>query len=128
MSESTFRRIEFFEFFLFFLSFTDLERKTVGLLSKTTQQDCKKCFPLVQWKLFEEEQFFLNSSLSHLVPIFGKMFKLFVGKISAVLSKLQSTYPFELFMEKCIVFKDYVFLTTVGVRTKDFGLFAKNFR
>ena len=122
-NEEHFEELIFFEKFLFSLSFSEIERKTFGLLSKTAQQGCKKCFPFLQTKTV-----FLNSSLSHLVQIVGKKFKLFVGKTLAVLSKFQSTYPKEHFQEKCFVMKkNMFFFTTVGVRLEIFGLFAKNF-
>ena len=123
--EEHFEELIFFEKFLFSLSFSEIVRKTFGLLSKTAQQGCKNAFHFSRRNFLRENSFFLNSSLSHLVQIVGKKIRPFVGKTLAVLSNLQSTYTIELFKEKYIVLKKICFFITVGVRAEDFELFAK---
>ena len=116
-----------FEKFIFFLSRSDIGQKTFGLLSKTTGKGCKKCVLLVQRKIWGRTVF-LNSSLFHLIPIVGKKIQPFVGKTSVVLSKLQSTCPFELFREKNIDLKKFNFFHHCGCsRGRFFDFRQKNF-
>ena len=58
----------------------------------------------------------------------AEIFRLFVGSFSAGLSKLQSTYPLQLFKENTLFWKNYVFFITVVVPAENFGFFAKKFR
>ena len=162
----------YFWIFHFVPSFSDNEKKTVGRLSKTTQQCFKTWFLLVQGKNLRKVFFW---SLLQVLPILRRIFRAFrrkkwglccqnhvlnvqrnisrerflpkktliffyqfqllswnfsafCRKFSAGLSKLQSTYPLQLFKENTLFWKNYVFFITVVVPAEIFGFFAKRFR